>query len=108
MATNGLSTALTLYGARTLTLSQAGRRAGPSASAEFVEQLERRGIEVTDSERAAAAGTGTARPRRLIDGDTRWCGFLIVRRCRSLLFRHRFRSKRLAAERFFGIDSGST
>ncbi len=55
MATNGLSTALTLYGARTLTLSQAAAQAGLS-EAEFVEQLERRGIDVTDSERAAALG----------------------------------------------------
>ena len=55
MATNGLSSALTLYGARTLTLSQAAAQAGLS-EAEFIEQLERRGIEVTDSERAAALG----------------------------------------------------
>jgi len=55
MATNGLSTALTLYGARTLTLSQAAAQAGLSEPA-FVDQLERRGIEVTDSERAAALG----------------------------------------------------
>lgn len=53
MATNGLSSALTLYGARTLTLSQAAAQAGLS-EAEFIEQLERRGIEVTESERAAA------------------------------------------------------
>jgi len=33
-----------------------GRRAGGLSEAEFVEQLERRGIEVTDSERAAALG----------------------------------------------------
>jgi hypothetical protein len=55
MATNGLSSALTLYGARTLPLSQAAAQAGLS-EAEFVEQLERRGIEVTESERAAALG----------------------------------------------------
>jgi len=55
MATNGLSTALTLYGARTLTLSQAAAQAGLS-EAEFIDQLERRGIEVTESERAAALG----------------------------------------------------
>lgn len=55
MATNGLSSALTLYGARTLTLSQAAAQAGLS-EAEFIEQLERRGIEVTESERAAALG----------------------------------------------------
>ena len=55
MATNGLSTALTLYGARTLTLSQAAAQAGLS-EAEFVDQLERRGIDVTDSERTAALG----------------------------------------------------
>ena len=53
MATNGLSSALTLYGARTLTLSQAAAQAGLS-EAEFIEQLECRGIEVTESERAAA------------------------------------------------------
>ncbi|MDZ5811317.1 UPF0175 family protein [Halorubrum sp. AD140] len=55
MATKGLATALTLYGARTLTLPQAAAQAGLS-EAEFVDQLERRGIEVTDSERAAALG----------------------------------------------------
>ncbi len=55
MATKGLSTALTLYGARTLTLSQAAVQAGVS-EAEFVEQLERRGIDVTESDRAAALG----------------------------------------------------
>jgi hypothetical protein len=55
MATNGLSTALMLYGARTLTLSQAAAQAGLS-DAEFIEQLECRGIDVTDSERAAALG----------------------------------------------------
>ena len=53
MATKGLASALTLYGARTLTLSQAASQAGLSES-EFIEQLERRGIEVTESERAAA------------------------------------------------------
>jgi len=53
MATHGLSTALTLYGARTLTLSQAAAQAGLS-EAEFIDQLERRGIDVTQSERAAA------------------------------------------------------
>ena len=51
MATNGLSSALTLYGARTLTLSQAAKQAGLSES-EFVDQLERRGIDVADSELA--------------------------------------------------------
>jgi len=55
MATKGLSSALTLYGARTLTLSQAAAQAGLS-EAEFIDQLERRGIEVTESERAAALG----------------------------------------------------
>jgi hypothetical protein len=55
MATNGLSTALMLYGARTLTLSQAAAQAGLS-DAEFIEQLECRGIDVTASERAAALG----------------------------------------------------
>ncbi|WP_435074588.1 UPF0175 family protein [Halorubrum sp. HHNYT27] len=61
MATNGLSSALTLYGARTLTLSQAAAQAGLS-DGEFIEQLERRGIEVTESERAAALDTeSTAR-----------------------------------------------
>ncbi|MES3161850.1 MAG: UPF0175 family protein [Halorubrum sp.] len=54
MPTNGLSSALTLYGARTLTLSQAASQAGLSED-EFVRQLERRGIEVTESERAAIA-----------------------------------------------------
>ncbi|MUW15198.1 hypothetical protein GJ633_11450 [Halorubrum sp. CBA1125] len=56
MATKGLLTALTLYGARTLTLSQAAAKAGLS-EVEFVEQLERRDIEVTESERAAALRT---------------------------------------------------
>lgn len=61
MATTGLTGALTLYGARTLTLSQAAAQAGLSES-EFVEQLERRGIGVTDAERAAALDTeSTAR-----------------------------------------------
>ena len=55
MATNGLSSALTLYGARTLSLSQAAAQAGLS-EAEFIEQLERRGIGVPDSERASALG----------------------------------------------------
>ena len=55
MATKGLSSALTLYGARTLTLSQAASQAGLSES-EFIDQLERRGIEVSESERAAALG----------------------------------------------------
>ncbi len=55
MATKGLATALTLYGARTLTLSQAAAQAGLSET-EFIDQLERRGIEVTESERAAALG----------------------------------------------------
>lgn len=53
MATKGLATALTLYGARTLTLSQAASQAGLSES-EFINQLERRGITVTEGERAAA------------------------------------------------------
>ena len=61
MATKGLRSALTLYGARTLTLSQAAAQAG-LGEAEFVDQLERRGIDVTDAERAAALGTeSTAR-----------------------------------------------
>ncbi|WP_418286281.1 UPF0175 family protein [Halorubrum sp. DTA46] len=55
MATKGLASALTLYGARTLTLSQAAAQAGLS-EAEFIDQLERRGIDVTESERAAALG----------------------------------------------------
>ena len=55
MVTHGLSSALTLYGARTLTLTQAAAQAGLSES-EFIDQLERRGVEVTDSERAAALG----------------------------------------------------
>ncbi|MFC7323018.1 UPF0175 family protein [Halorubrum rutilum] len=55
MATKGLRSALTLYGARTLTLSQAAAQAG-LGEAEFVDQLERRGIDVTDAERAAALG----------------------------------------------------
>ncbi|MFD1569199.1 UPF0175 family protein [Halorubrum laminariae] len=55
MVTHGLSSALTLYGARTLTLSQAAAQAGLSES-EFIDQLARRGIEVTDAERAAALG----------------------------------------------------
>ncbi|QHS17892.1 MULTISPECIES: UPF0175 family protein [Halopenitus] len=53
MASHGLATALTLYGSRTLTLSQAAAQAGLS-EAEFIEQLERHDIEVTESERAAA------------------------------------------------------
>ncbi|MBP1921083.1 putative HTH domain antitoxin [Halorubrum alkaliphilum] len=61
MATNGLSSALTLYGARTLTLSQAAAQAGLSED-EFIRQLERRGIDVTESERAAvSASDRTAR-----------------------------------------------
>ncbi len=61
MATHGLSSALTLYGARTLTLSQAAKQAGLSEAA-FVEQLERRGIEVQDVERTAITeGDRTAR-----------------------------------------------
>ncbi|WP_149784879.1 UPF0175 family protein [Halorubrum aquaticum] len=61
MATNALSSALTLYGARTLTLEQAATQAGVS-EAEFVRQLERRGIEVTEAERSAAfEGDHTAR-----------------------------------------------
>ncbi|WP_280588467.1 UPF0175 family protein [Halorubrum sp. Boch-26] len=61
MAKKGLTSALTLYGARTLTLSQAATRAGLS-EAEFVDQLERRGIDVTESDRAAALGAeSTAR-----------------------------------------------
>ncbi|GAB3698041.1 UPF0175 family protein [Halorubrum pallidum] len=55
MASHGLSSALTLYGSRTLTLSQAAAQAGLSVS-EFIDQLERRGIEVSNSERAAALG----------------------------------------------------
>ncbi|WP_049983089.1 UPF0175 family protein [Halorubrum sp. BV1] len=55
MVTHGLSSALTLYGARTLTLSQAAAQAGLGES-EFIDQLERRGIDVPDSERAAALG----------------------------------------------------
>ncbi len=54
MATNGLSSALTLYGARTLTLSQAAAQAGLSEE-EFIRQLERRGIEVTETERTAVS-----------------------------------------------------
>jgi len=53
MTNKGLSSALTLYGARTLTLSQAAVRAGVSES-EFIDQLERRGIAVTESEPVAA------------------------------------------------------
>ncbi len=59
MASNGLSSAMTLYGARTLTLSQAAAQAGLS-EAEFVEQLERHGIEVAESERARALGGDTS------------------------------------------------
>lgn len=55
MATHGLSSALTLYGARTLTLSQAATQAGVSEE-EFVRQLNRRGIEVPAADRMAAAG----------------------------------------------------
>ena len=55
MATNGLSSALTLYGARTLTLSQAAAQAGLS-EAEFIDQLECRGIEVPEAERTTTVG----------------------------------------------------
>lgn len=54
MATHGLSSALALYGARTLTLSQAAKRAGLSEEA-FIDQLERRGIEVPDAERTSTS-----------------------------------------------------
>ena len=54
MTSTALSSALTLYGARTLTLSQAATQAGLS-EASFVRQLERRGIEVPESERSTAA-----------------------------------------------------
>ncbi|WP_058367454.1 UPF0175 family protein [Haloparvum sedimenti] len=59
MASHGLSSAMTLYGARTLTLSQAAAQAGLS-EAEFVEQLEQHGIEVAESERARALGGDTS------------------------------------------------
>lgn len=49
MANHGLTSALTRYRAGTLTLSQAAARAGVSESA-FLDQLERRGIEVEDPE----------------------------------------------------------
>ncbi len=55
MASHGLSSALTLYDARTLTLSQAATRAGVSEE-EFVRQLNRHGIQVTVADRMAAAG----------------------------------------------------
>ncbi|MFA9517633.1 UPF0175 family protein [Halopenitus sp. H-Gu1] len=51
MAFHGLSTALTLYDSGTLTLSQAASRAGIDES-EFLEQLERHGIDVDESERS--------------------------------------------------------
>ena len=61
MITKALSSALTLYDARTLSLSQAAAQAGLSES-ELVRQLERRGVEVAASERAAAvAADRTAR-----------------------------------------------
>lgn len=53
MVTKALLSALTLYDARTLSLSQAATQAGLSES-EFVRQLERRGVEVAESERATA------------------------------------------------------
>jgi predicted HTH domain antitoxin len=56
MATHGLSSALALYGARTLTLSQAATQAGVSEE-EFVRQLNRRGIEVTAADDVAAASS---------------------------------------------------
>lgn len=56
MATNGLAAALTLYGSRTLTLSQAATQAGVSEE-QFIRQLERRGIDVTDAERSSIAGS---------------------------------------------------
>lgn len=49
MANHGLTSALTRYRARTLTLSQAAARAGVSESA-FLHQIKRRGIEVEDPE----------------------------------------------------------
>ncbi|WP_435162033.1 UPF0175 family protein [Halorubrum sp. SY-15] len=54
MTSTALSSAMTLYGARTLTLSQAATQAGLS-EASFVRQLERRGIEVPEAERPTAA-----------------------------------------------------
>ena len=54
MTSTALSSALTLYGARTLTLTQAATQAGLSEGS-FVRQLERHGIEVPDAERSMAA-----------------------------------------------------
>ncbi|MFC6613402.1 UPF0175 family protein [Halopenitus salinus] len=62
MALHGLATALTLYDSGTLTLSQAASRAGIGET-EFIAQLERRGIEVSESDRSARKRVET-RPAR--------------------------------------------
>lgn len=59
MVSDGLSTAMTMYGSRTLTLSQAAAQAGLTES-EFIEQLERHGIDVTESERRSALDRETS------------------------------------------------
>lgn len=59
MVSDGLSTAMTMYGSRTLTLSQAAAQAGLTES-EFIEHLERHGIDVTESERRSALGGDTS------------------------------------------------
>lgn len=55
MTNHGLTSALTRYRARNLTLSQAAAQAGVSES-EFVDQLECRGITVDESEMERALG----------------------------------------------------
>lgn len=61
MRNHGLTSALTRYRARNLTLSQAAAQAGVSES-EFVDQLECRGITVdeTEMERALSADASSA------------------------------------------------
>lgn len=62
MRKHGLTSALTRYQARNLTLEQAAAQAGVSES-EFVDQLECRGITVdeTEMERALDADVPSAR-----------------------------------------------
>lgn len=61
MRNHGLTSALTRYRARNLTLEQAAAQAGVSES-EFVDQLECRGITVdeTEMERALSADASSA------------------------------------------------
>lgn len=62
MAHHGLSTALTLYDSGTLTLSQAASRAGIDEG-DLLEQLERHGIDVSESERSAGRRVETTPAR---------------------------------------------